>query len=274
MRYYYALLLGSCIALCQCQPAKEKAPEDDNNTAIETPSKIEEVIEGADAAFLAKKSRAGVDFYAVGNEPGWALDIFQQDMISFKSMTEVAQLNTPKVEPTNADDNATLSYRAEVESGTIDIEIMSGPCTNLMSGERFPYTVEVRAKNGNMNEYLNFRGCGRYVPDYRLSGTWRLQSLGGAVPGDMDSAAAPFLTFDLSGMSISGSNGCNRMSGSFNNEGANLKFGPLAVTRMVCEGDLDSRIDEMLSRVTHYEITDDVLTLRAGEKVAATWQRG
>lgn len=269
-----ALTIASCV-LWQCQPAKDNSPtiEEENITSEENLSQ-EPQTEGANASFLEKKSREGVDFYAVGSEPSWSLDIFQQNMISFKSMTEVGQLNTPKVEPTNTDDNSVLSYKAEVESGSIRIDIKSEECTDPMSGEKFPYSVAVEAKNGNMADFKNFNGCGRYVPDYRLSGVWNLLSIKGEELKENEKENQPFLELGISNMKVSGSNGCNRIMGGFSNEGTTLAFPTLAGTRMACQGDLDTRVDQVLNEVSTYEIEDDKLSMKLDGMVLAVWVRG
>jgi heat shock protein HslJ len=273
MTYRITLLIGLSLVLWQCQPTKDNSKMDQETVLSEPDSLAKERPEGADASFLEKKSRDGVDFYAVGNEPSWSLDIFQEHMISFKSLTEVEQLNTPKVIPTNTNDPSVLSYRAEVESGSIEISIKSEECTDLMSGEQFPYHVEVRAKNGNMTDLKAFNGCGRYVPDYRLSGTWRLYSLGGVILAEQDMPNAPYITLDISDTKVTGSNGCNRIMGRFINEGETLSFPMLAGTRMACQGDLDTKVDAALNKAAKYQIEADKLIMAADGERLSTWAR-
>lgn len=272
MRDKIALLTVVGCLCWQCQPAKDNSRTTGENTQADS-QETTELVEGADASFLEKKSRDGVDFYAVGNEPSWSLDIFQEDMISFKSMTEVAQLNTPKVEPSNTDDNSVLSYKAEVESGSITVSIKSDGCIDPMSGEEFPYSVEVEAKNGNMAEFMSFNGCGRYVPDYRLSGTWRLLTIEGEELTETEKSKQPYLELDISEMNAKGNNGCNQIMGSFMNEGTTLTFPLLAGTRMACPGDLDARVDQALSQVSHYAIVDDQLRMKTADQVLCIWER-
>lgn len=267
------LLVGLSFALWQCQPAIEDTNNETERAAVALDSAQVQSVEGADASFLEKKSREGVDFYAIGNEPSWSLDIFQEHMISFKSMTEVAKLNTPKITPTNTEDRSVLSYRAEVESGTIMINVKSEACTDLMSGEQFPYSVEVLAKNGDMADFREFNGCGRYVTDYRLSGTWKLVSLAGVQLNDEDISNPPTLTLDIANTKVTGSNGCNRIMGTFINEGSTLRFPMLAGTRMACPGDLDTRVDELLNSVTQYQIEGESLIMKIEDIVLGTWLR-
>ncbi len=273
MRDRIALLIVAGGLCWQCQPAKDNSTTMQKNDEVDVPE-ITEAVEGASTSFLEKKSRDGVDFYAVGNEPSWSLDIFQEDMISFKSMTEVAQLNTPKVEPSNTEDNSVLSYKAEVESGSITVNIKPDGCIDSMSGEEFPYSVVVEAKNGNMSDFESFSGCGRYVPDYRLSGTWRLMTIDGEELSNAEKENQPYLELDISEMNVAGSNGCNRIMGGFSNEGTTLVFPLLAGTRMACPGNLDTRVDQALTQMSNYAIVDDQLQMKSGDQVLCVWERG
>lgn len=76
-------------------------------------------------------------------------------------------------------------------------------------------------------------GCGSGISlDEPIEGpTWRLTQLGSepVVPG-----TDAQLMFDRSSGRVSGSGGCNRMSGSYTRAGVSLKIGQLAATRMAC----------------------------------------
>jgi heat shock protein HslJ len=90
-----------------------------------------------------------------------------------------------------------------------------------------------------------------------LAGTsWMLVSVG-ANPVVAGSGAG--LTFDAGG-NVSGSTGCNRVSGSYAVDGAALTFGPLATTRMACEENLmaqETSVLEALTDVSGWEIDAD-----------------
>jgi heat shock protein HslJ len=76
-------------------------------------------------------------------------------------------------------------------------------------------------------------GCGSGISlDEPIEGpVWRLAQLG-------DEAIAPGsdaqVQFDRSSGRVSGSGGCNRISGTFTRSGITLKIGQLASTRMAC----------------------------------------
>jgi len=75
-------------------------------------------------------------------------------------------------------------------------------------------------------------GCGSGISlDEPIEGpVWRLAQLGDEPVGQSDAQ----IQFDRSSGRVSGSGGCNRVSGSFTRSGITLKIGQLASTRMAC----------------------------------------
>lgn len=97
-----------------------------------------------------------------------------------------------------------------------------------------------------------------------LVGTeWTLVDLGeqraGLGAGDKPAS----LTLAADGNRASGFAGCNRMSGSYELNGAGLRFGPMAVTRMACATgmDLETRFLGALQATPGYRLTDEGLEL-------------
>ncbi len=78
-----------------------------------------------------------------------------------------------------------------------------------------------------------------------------------------------FTTGDVN--KVSGSTGCNRLSGSFELSGKDkIKFSPLAVTKMACTGNTsEGKFLEALNNVTAWTITGDQLLLSNGNTVLA-----
>jgi heat shock protein HslJ len=75
-------------------------------------------------------------------------------------------------------------------------------------------------------------GCGSGISlDEPIEGPmWRLAQLGDEPVGPSEAQ----IQFDRSSGRVSGSGGCNRVSGSFTRTGVALKIGQLASTRMAC----------------------------------------
>ena len=72
--------------------------------------------------------------------------------------------------------------------------------------------------------------------------------------------------------SVSGNDGCNAFSGSYESDGSTLTFGPLAGTRKACggrAGEVSREVTAALARVRAYEIKADTLRMKdsGGETV-------
>ena len=73
---------------------------------------------------------------------------------------------------------------------------------------------------------------------------------------------------------LTGSTGCNRLTGTFELSGGNgIRFSPLATTRMMCpDADAESRFVKALGTVDTYSVIDAALLLNNGNTVVARLQ--
>ncbi len=96
----------------------------------------------------------GVDFRAVGNEPGWLLELAgDQVVLETDYGTSRYEFRTP---PADVDVAARLTRYQVVENGQeLSLELKGQRCTDTMSGEIFPTRVSITL-NGRI-----LRGCGR-----------------------------------------------------------------------------------------------------------------
>lgn len=117
---------------------------------------------GADSSFLGKKRAEGIDFYAVGQEPGWTLNMDMEKIYSFSTMDGIV-MNTPPVQGTTSADGRITSYKAQVEMGEILITVTREECMDIMSGEKFPFRVNVSMKRGVDKDFRLYSGCGRFL---------------------------------------------------------------------------------------------------------------
>lgn len=85
--------------------------------------------------------------------------------------------------------------------------------------------------------------------------------------GDKNDAHLLFFTPNK----VSGSTGCNRLTGTFELSGGNkIRFSPLATTRMMCpNADAESRFVKAMGTVDTYGVTDMTLLLSNGQTVVA-----
>ena len=73
-------------------------------------------------------------------------------------------------------------------------------------------------------------------PDAPLSNTyWKLLAVDGKPAEVAEGQREAHMILRLDGK-VAGSTGCNRMTGSYETKGTELTFGPIAATRMFCEG--------------------------------------
>jgi len=211
------LLLGSC------SPAQDSPLE--KVTADETlPNQ----------KFLMTLWQEGVDFYARGNEPSWALDIDFDSEMRFMALGGL-RMNTPAVEGVKAQDADITRYTAETDSGSLLVTISAGKCTDTMSGEEFTHRVRVEVICGPGGGERSFEACGRYVPDYSVNDIWVLTHLDGeAVDGTALPKGLPTMELHMNDSRVVGHGGCNNIMGSFTIEWKSIRFGEIASTMMAC----------------------------------------
>ncbi len=97
----------------------------------------------------------GVTFRALGNEPGWLLDIREGERIDFTYDYGEGSVAVPAPAPQKHGD--TTVYEASTEAHTLNVVLKPQACTDTMSGEAYDYTVAV-SLDGRA-----FEGCGRML---------------------------------------------------------------------------------------------------------------
>lgn len=96
----------------------------------------------------------GVSFRAVGNEPGWHLEIKTEEILLVSNYgAQQRAFGTPTVEAD--EETATSIYQASRGGDTLVVVIKGEPCQDTMSGEAFETKVTV------MLDETTLQGCGR-----------------------------------------------------------------------------------------------------------------
>lgn len=149
------LILALALTACS-QDAPAPAPDAEPPTAA-TPAVEPTAVDNlARMPAWGEARAAGVDFRAVGQEPGWLMDIYARGvlMIIWDYGERYAAFGI--VDPTHPQEGVTR-YQASSDGVDIVVTIRRSPCQDTMSGEAFPSTVEVVIDGRTLN------GCGRSV---------------------------------------------------------------------------------------------------------------
>jgi heat shock protein HslJ/uncharacterized membrane protein len=205
-----------------------------------------------------ERARAlGVEFRALGQEPGWVVDIAPGGRIVYVGDYGGTRFAAPTPEPRVRADG-TRVYDAAAPTPGLVVELREEPCVDTMSGEPFTHAVTVHFGGRTLT------GCGRDVNAPALIGPrWSLIELNGApVPAD----AGIELRFDPADR-VSGNTGCNNLFGPYEIEGHSLRFGNLATTRRAClDAERSTRERDLVDRlrfVDAYQLHEGTLVLRA-----------
>ena len=107
----------------------------------------------------------GVDFRALGNEPGWILEIDEDTGVTF--VTDYGRTRHGFDRPARHGFPAQrrIEYIATGDGGEIIVVLTTATCLDDMSGERFPVKADVRFRGHA------YRGCGRMLRKAPLPAT-------------------------------------------------------------------------------------------------------
>jgi heat shock protein HslJ/uncharacterized membrane protein len=211
-----------------------------------------------------EKFEQGIDFTARGNEPFWSLDIDFENVIRFKSLTEISEFNSAKFEEEMIDRVGGIRYRAQSDEGVLVITIIEEECYDTMSGEKFSHSVDVEIKRAIDDEFFKFKGCGNFLSDYRLNDIWLMKEMTGVeLVKDQLQKGLPVFEFHLKENRFVGHAGCNNLSGKIGVKGNAITFGNIAGTKMLCPNmNVENAVLEALSNKSFkYEIENMYLTL-------------
>ncbi len=103
---------------------------------------------------------------------------------------------------------------------------------------------------------------------------WRLITLRDLSP--VQSTTGIDLSLNLTSQrNVSGYSGCNQFTGTYTVNGDTLRFGPLATTRVACQGStrLEQQYLQALAAINRYVLTSDSLTLFQGSAPIAVYKR-
>lgn len=132
-----------------------------SEATLQVGASVHRACEGVAASSPWEKAELlGIEFRALGQEPGWILDIHPDRWIRYIGDYGETRLLLPPVDPVG-DSAGTLTYRAETEAHALTAVIREEPCRDAMSGHAFSHTVAITVDGRQL------RGCGR-----RLAERW------------------------------------------------------------------------------------------------------
>lgn len=174
---------------------------------------------------------SGDAYLALGTEPFWSVEVTDARIAYNDAENRVVRVANPGARPS-------FNGRRYV-APRITVDITATPCSDGMSDRRYADTVLVEVDGRSL------QGCGgRVLPPEQLDGTaWRIISIDGNAP-----VAGRDMGFSFADGRISGSAGCNRLTGSFVSDGTRLTIGRVAATRMACAPELmaqEARVMEL-----------------------------
>jgi heat shock protein HslJ len=223
-----------------------------------------ETSENLSASVLNKNE--GFDFYATAANGDWSVDVFDAKYLRF-IREGIDTINIPDTELTASQDGAVTMFRTESGYPLVELSIVLAGCKDEATAEELPYGVKIVYQLDSNTEMITVEGCGSYVPDYRLSGTWDITEIAGKNVESSNTRVLPFIAFDISERIISGNNGCNTFQGEFSSRGSLLIINKLSSTKMACPGEMESEFMSALSDKTFYSIKNDTLLLTDGENI-------
>ena len=123
------------------------------------------ILEAADVAHHGCRSKPsgaiweeaklrGVDFRAIGNEPGWYLEMQYGGQLLLVTDYGDRRLTAATPAPAVIASGAS-AYRSRTSTHDLVVTIQDAPCADDMSGESFPTRVLVQLNDEEL------RGCGR-----------------------------------------------------------------------------------------------------------------
>ncbi len=100
--------------------------------------------------------RQGVEFRAIGQEPGWVFEVYPQDSLRLLADYGELEVVAPWVAP-GRDEAGGTTWTASADGHTLFVLVNDVPCTDVMSGDSFPQAVIVVLDGRELH------GCGRQL---------------------------------------------------------------------------------------------------------------
>lgn len=271
MKFNYALVfITVCfVASCAQKPQKMKTTSEEKplHTVLNEPKSLQNE--------LIKMHQDGMDFYAAGEHDAWTLTMDFENEIHFKTKNDI-DYTAAAVVPVLAQDHNVKRFRTTTKQGELIVQIVQIDCIDAVTQLKSKYQVHINYKAASANDYSDFKGCGMFIPDYRLHDIWAIVAVDGfKIDANTFGKNKPIIEINIANEHIMGADGCNTFRGRVYNEADQLYLSPLASTRMACinNKEITRKINEILSeRKLQYKIQNNELQLFTNNKKRITLQ--
>ena len=255
MNVYLLLVIFIC-SVASCSPSHKTA---------EDRAREQEQVRLPDS--LNNLQQWGVDFIATGNNPAsWKLSVDFDKGIDFTGANNYS-LSVQVVKKDSASTGST-AYKGISSAGKIQVIIYDVPC-EFQSGIKGK-KVDVTVNN------TRYTGCGKYLYNSKINDHWVLEKINNKQQeASVFPRGLPHLVLDIKNGKLSGSDGCNRLTGSFEVRGSRISLGPFANTKMACAGNPAEKIFSrwLSNNLVDYLIKNDKLVLYLGDDSSLTFAR-
>lgn len=202
--------------------------------------------------------KAGDDLVAQGTDPLWSLTVNpSKGKMLFKWGNRDSL--TTAVPERQADADGLLRFNAPIESGSLNVVFRPDSCVNTKTGQRYDYRVQVDV-NGK-----NYVGCGVSLKKVALlQDIWVLTDFQGRpITAGSSGNGVPRLEISLTEGRVTGTTGCNRLSGRVKADTRLIAFGPMVMTKMACPGEtgtFENTFLQALLQPVAYQVGEGKLT--------------
>jgi len=229
-RYLKLTLLFFILTFASCKKSQNKKADSNKLKARDQVVKSQDTLNELETKLLKK----GINFYARGHEPSWSLDMDFERHYHFKTLNG-EEMYVPNVSGEKAMDANMTRFYAHVEKGKLIITLNKEPCQDSMADKTFDFSVNVQFKYGIDDDFKEFNGCGRFLPDLRLHDIWVLEAINDK-PISLDAnQQRPRLEFFPQKNVLLGNAGCNNFQTKFFVTGyQEIQIEPARMTRKSC----------------------------------------
>jgi len=237
--------------------------------AVSSPGNVPEPMP-VEIADYSHYVRQGVSFLALGNEPFWSITIQPDRQLAFRTPTDSLIVPVPVERRSSAGER---TYDAATELGALHVQIKPARFTDSMSGKVFENTVDVQVKRA-AEAVKTYKGGGTDLNQLLLlTDSWVLTSLQGEVI--KPAATPPQLEIQLNNGRVTGTDGCNSLSGQVRADNRYVAFSQIRSTRMACPGtdETQARFLAALQKPFTYQVGTGKLTLSRDGQPIMTFKR-